>query len=430
MAAMDERLPPQDWMQLPATRAVMAALEAAGGEGCARFVGGCVRDALLGRIAPGAAGLDIDIATPLTPDQVTAALETAGLRAAPTGIAHGTMTAIAHGRPFEVTTLRRDVETDGRHAVVAFSTDWAEDAARRDFRMNALYADAQGRLFDPTGGGVADARAGRVVFVGAPETRIREDYLRILRFFRFSAGYGRGAPDAAALAACAALKAGIAGLSGERIARELRKLLAAPDPRAAVTAMTAAGVLAACAPGLPDAVAGLARFDALVALQARLGEPADAVLRLSALLPDDAGALAAASARLRLSNADRERLAASASQASPVAAGWSAPERRRAVRRLGPARTADRARLAWAADPDPEGAEGWAALLQLARSWTPPAFPLTGADVKAAGAGQGPAVGRALRALEAWWEAEDFAPDRAALLARLPEVLAASPERR
>ncbi|HEY2481791.1 MAG TPA: CCA tRNA nucleotidyltransferase, partial [Caulobacteraceae bacterium] len=188
----------------------MDALIAAAGKDGARFVGGCVRDALLGREVG-----DIDIATPLTPPQVKAALQAAGIATVLTGEAHGVITAVCQGRPFEIATLRRDVETDGRHAVVAFTTDWDEDAARRDFRLNALYADRDGAILDPTGHGVADARAGAVVFVGEPQARIREDALRILRFFRFFAGYGRGQPDAAALAACAELRDLAASLSAE-----------------------------------------------------------------------------------------------------------------------------------------------------------------------------------------------------------------------
>src|ERR1700743_2625281 len=176
------------WMKAPETLAVMNAL------GDARFVGGVVRNALLGKPVD-----DIDIATPLTPDEVTKRLQASKLKAVPTGIEHGTITAVSNGRPFEVTTLRRDVATDGRRAVVAFTTDWSEDAERRDFRLNALYLDMQGRLYDPVGQGGADARAGRVIFVGDAAPRIREDYLRILRFFRFHAWYGRGAPDAAGL---------------------------------------------------------------------------------------------------------------------------------------------------------------------------------------------------------------------------------------
>ena len=197
----------QPWLESQATRAVMRALEAAGGAGCARFVGGCVRNSLLGQPVD-----DIDIATRLRPEQTMAALKAAGLKAVPTGVEHGTVTGVSERRPYEITTLRRDVETDGRRAVVAFTEDWAEDAARRDFRLNALYADAAGTVFDPTGGGLEDAAAGRIVFVGEAETRIREDYLRILRFFRFYAWYGRGEPDAGGLAACAALKGGMAQL--------------------------------------------------------------------------------------------------------------------------------------------------------------------------------------------------------------------------
>ena len=202
----------QPWLESQATRAVMAALEAAGGPGCVRFVGGCVRNSLLGQSVD-----DIDIATRLRPEETIAALKAAGLKAVPTGVEHGTVTGVSERRPYEITTLRRDVETDGRRAVVAFTEDWAEDAARRDFRLNALYADAAGTVFDPTGGGLDDAAAGRIVFVGEAETRIREDYLRILRFFRFYAWYGRGAPDAVGLAACATLKAGMGQLSADRV---------------------------------------------------------------------------------------------------------------------------------------------------------------------------------------------------------------------
>jgi poly(A) polymerase len=386
------------WAAAPATRAVIAALETAGGPDCARFVGGCVRDALLGRPV-----VDIDIATRLTPPETLAALEAAGLRAVPTGIEHGTVTAIADHRPFEITTLRRDVETDGRRAVVAFTTDWAEDAARRDFRLNALYLDAAGVVHDPVGGGIADARAGRIVFVGDAETRIREDYLRVLRFFRFFAWYGQGAPDAAAVAACTALRDGVAGLSGERVSKELLKLLGAMDPRPSVRLMSDAGVLALLLPCPLD----LARFDAMVAIED------DPLLRLAALLPDNAEAALTAAQRLRLSNPMRDRL---------VAATGGLPARltdraaRAAIYRLGVQAFRDRLRLAWAAGGDGQRARD---LLALAEGWTPPAFPLGGADARAAGVAAGPAMGRALKAVEEWWIAEDFPDDRAALKARL-----------
>ncbi|WP_409515215.1 CCA tRNA nucleotidyltransferase, partial [Brevundimonas sp.] len=285
----------QPWLEASATRAVMTALETAGGTGCARFVGGCVRNSLLDQPVD-----DIDIATRLTPDQTMAALKAAGLKAVPTGVEHGTVTGVSERRPYEITTLRRDVETDGRRAVVAFTQDWAQDAARRDFRLNALYADAAGQVFDPTGGGLADAAAGRIVFVGEAQTRIREDYLRILRFFRFYAWYGRGAPDAAGLAACAALKAGMDRLSAERVSKELLKLLAAPDPRSAVQAMAEAGVL--------DRV--LPQVQPLTLFQAICDLTPDPVLRLSALLPAEAAAVAGVAGALRLSNAQRDRLTA------------------------------------------------------------------------------------------------------------------------
>ena len=209
---MSETIGQRPWMTAPETSAVMDALEAAGGADCARYVGGCVRNTLLGKPVS-----DIDIATRLTPEAVIAALKAAKLKAVPTGVEHGTVTAISGGKPFEITTLRRDVETDGRRAVVAFTDDWGEDARRRDFTLNALYAQRDGTLFDPTGHGVADCRAGRIVFVGEAEERVAEDYLRILRFFRFFAWYGAGPADAAALAACETLKGDLKTLSAERV---------------------------------------------------------------------------------------------------------------------------------------------------------------------------------------------------------------------
>ena len=219
---MSETLGQPAWMGAANTTAVLEALEAAGGADCARFVGGCVRNALIGKPID-----DIDIATRLSPDAVTQALKAASLKAVPTGVEHGTVTAVAGGKPFEITTLRRDVSTDGRRAVVAFTDDWAEDAQRRDFTLNSLYARRDGSIYDPTGHGVADARAGRIVFVGEADQRIAEDSLRILRFFRFLAWYGKGPADPTALAACAAARGRIATLSAERVSKELLKLLAA-----------------------------------------------------------------------------------------------------------------------------------------------------------------------------------------------------------
>jgi poly(A) polymerase len=391
----------------------MEALGQAGGEDCARFVGGCVRNAILGTPVR-----DIDIATTLTPPEVIAALEAAGIKAIPTGIAHGTVTAVAKGKPFEITTLRRDVETDGRRAVVAFTTDWAEDAARRDFRLNALYADAAGRLYDPTGEGLADGRAGRVVFVGDPAVRIAEDALRIPRWFRFLAWYGRGEPDAAALAACAEHRMLVNGLSAERIGHELMTLLAAPDPRAAVRLMAQAGVLALLVPG----VVGLERFDALVRIETEILFSEDPLLRLAALLPDDPAAGLATAARLRLANAERDRLGAALASDPPLVSWMSPRETRRAVYRLGPHTFCDRALLAWAASARPAAAVQWRALLAMARTWTPPTLPLTGAEVMAAGVPEGPLVGAVLREVEAWWIDQDFPGDKLSVVERLKAV--------
>ena len=381
----------QPWLSAPATRAVMAALEAAGGPDCARFVGGCVRNALIG--APVA---DIDIATTLRPEQTEAAVRAAGLKAVPTGIAHGTVTAVASGQPFEITTLRRDVSTDGRNATVAFTDDWAEDAARRDFRLNALYADAQGEVFDPTGHGVDDARSSRVVFVGDPATRIREDYLRILRFFRFHAWYGRGEPDAAGLAACRDLAGGMTRLSAERVSSELMKLLAAPDPRPAVAAMASVGVLRQV---LPEATltplfeAGAAQFE-------------DAVVRLMLLLPPDEAVVRGAAARLRLPNAVRDRLAFAAVALPAVDLSMSEREARAVLYRHGAPAVADALRRRWAEAPDRHADPR--RLLALTASWTRPKLPVGGRDLARLGVPPGPETGRLLKAFEDSWIADDF----------------------
>ncbi len=409
---MIESLGAAPWMTRSSTRGVIAALEAAGGPGCARFVGGCVRNAILKRPID-----DIDIATTLTPSEVIRALVAAGLKAHPTGVEHGTVTAVAEGRPFEITTLRRDVETDGRRAVVAFTTDWAEDAQRRDFRLNALYADPNGRLYDPTAGGLADARAGRIVFVGDAETRIREDALRILRFFRFYAWYGRGEPDATALAACAALRELVRALSAERVSAELLKLLAAEDPRAALRLMAQAGVLALV---LPEA-RGLERLEQLVAIETEQLFSEDALLRLAALLPDDPATAARLAERLRLSNAQRDRLAA-ALNPQPRLVSWMSPkETRQLVYRLGLQAFCDRATLGWAAGR-PAAATQWRALLPTAQSFPVPRLPMTGEEVMAAGVPEGPLVGEVLREVEAWWIDNDFPNDKLALIERLKAV--------
>jgi len=400
-------------MRLDKTQAVMAALEAAGGEGCARFVGGCVRNTLTGRPVA-----DIDIATVLEPPAVIAALKAAGLKAVPTGVDHGTVTAVSGGKPYEITTLRRDVETDGRRAVVAFTTDWAQDAQRRDFRLNALYADARGAVFDPTGEGVADAKAGRIVFVGDAETRILEDGLRILRFFRFLAYYGKGEPDAVALAACEKLRDRLTSLSAERVSSELLKLLAADDPRPAVRLMASTGIL----PVVLPMAHGVGRFEGLVEIETEQLFTCDAELRLAALLPDDPKIGARTAEALRLSNAFRDRLVA-ALGTEPRIVSWLSPrETRRAVYRIGAATFCDRVMLAWAASPRPAAGVQWRALLPMAQSWPRPTLPLTGDEVVAAGVPRGPMVGQVLREVEDWWIDQDFIDDKLSVVERLKAV--------
>lgn len=389
---MAQTLSNQDWLTASSTRAVFAALEAAGGPGCARVVGGAVRNAVMGLPVD-----DVDIATPLAPEQVMQALTNAGLKHVATGLAHGTVTAIAEHTPFEITTLRRDVSTDGRNATVAFTSDWTEDALRRDFRLNALYAAPDGEIFDPTGEGLADARAGRIVFVGDARTRIREDYLRILRFFRFHAWYGRGEADAEALAACAALKDGMVRLSAERVSKELLKLLAAPDPRGAVRLMRETGVLAQV---LPQAVA-IARFEAIVALDA------DPVLRLAALLP--AASALEVSQALRLSNAQRDRLIAAQAEDPVLSAAMGPAAARAALYSIGWQAFADRLKLAQA-----EGKGEAGPLLSQLEGWTRPVFPIGGKDALALGLAPGPQVSDVLARVETWWIENDFPTDGAA----------------
>ncbi len=384
------RLENQPWLTSPATVAVFDALEAVGGPDCARFVGGSVRNALVGLPVD-----DFDIATRLKPEETMAALKRAGIKVVPTGLAHGTVTAVSGKKPYEITTLRRDVETDGRRAVVAFTDDWAEDAARRDFRLNALYADRTGAIFDPTGQGVADALAGRVVFVGDPRTRIEEDYLRILRFFRFYAWYGRTEPDPEGLAACAAHAEGLTRLSAERVSKELLKLLAAPDPRPAVHAMAQAGVLVSLLP----AVADLTAFDAICAASE------DAVLRLSVLLPDAPIVVAQIARGLRLSKAVERRLVeAAVGPLDPAAA----PRALRAmIYREGAQVVSDRIQRGAALRP---GSDPTAALI-LVDGWPVPRMPVGGRDLARLGLAPGPEHGRILKAFEAEWIAEDFPVD-------------------
>jgi poly(A) polymerase len=403
------RLDPQPWMTAPSAVKLMAAL------GEARFVGGAVRNALLGTPVN-----DVDIATPHVPQRVCELLQAAGIRTVPTGIEHGTVTAVVDGKPYEVTTLRRDVETDGRRAVVAFTTDWAEDAQRRDFTMNALYVSANGEVFD-TVGGVADLQQGRVRFVGDPSMRIREDYLRILRLFRFHAWYGRGELDKAAQRAAAQEKDGIANLSGERIAKEMLRLLEAEHPAPVLKLMAQSGILARVLPAEPD----LQRLESLSAIDAAHGFAPDALLRLGALVPaanplEFAERLAA---RWKLSNIQHERLRDMAGATELPVPPLPAAELHKLLYRLGPACLKDRLMLAWAERPDCPAQ--WQALLALAKDWKRPHFSLNGADVMAAGVPQGPKVGEVLQRVETWWIENGFPDDRAELDRQLKEAIKA-----
>jgi poly(A) polymerase len=415
-ARRDRPLAAQAWLRAPASRGVLAALGADGRP--ARFVGGCVRDGLLG-LPDG--GRELDVATPERPDQVIRLLERAGLPAIPTGLAHGTVTTIADGRRFEITTLRRDVACDGRHAEVEFTDDFALDAARRDFTINAMSCDEAGRLYDYFCGR-ADLAAGRVRFVGAAAARIAEDYLRILRFFRFFAYYGRPPADAEALAACAAAAPELRRLSGERIQAEMVRLLEAQSPVPALRLMIETGVLGEVIPG-PVALERLARLIELVP-PVPMNERA-ALVRLAALLrppPADPTAAATVIDRWRMSNRDAERLLALT--ADPLPDLWASPaERARDLHRLGAERYADLVRVA-AAEASGDPGAALADALAAADAWQSKRLPVGGNDILALGLPPGPRVGALLAALEAWWIAHDFAPDRAACLAEARRLLA------
>ena len=398
---------PPRWMGTAATRKVLDALKEGGRP--ARFVGGCVRDTLMGRPIA-----DIDIATPMRPDAVIDAVSAAGLKAIPTGLDHGTVTVVADGQPFEVTTLRRDVETDGRRAVVAFTEDWQEDAARRDFTINALSADEDGRVYDYFGG-IEDARTGRVRFVGDPIRRIEEDVLRLLRFFRFYAQLGTPPPDPAALEACRSMAGRIDTLSGERVRVEILKLLAAPDPLPAWRLMVDTEVSANTIgePGDVDRLAGLVAIET----------DSDPIRRLAALLTGGSDGAARLADRLKTSRAERDRLIALADRGGRVDPAMPSRAAREMAYRLGSPVARDEILLAWAAAPRDGRFKDLASQVE---GWTPPDFPLKGRDALALGMASGPEVGDLLQAIEEDWIAGDFEAGRKALLEILERRIAAS----
>jgi poly(A) polymerase len=381
------------WLEWPETQALAAVFPA----GSLRFVGGAVRDGLLGRPVH-----DVDAATTLSPDEVMAVLHSAQIRTIPTGIDHGTVTARINERSIEITTLRRDEHTDGRHAQVAFTSNWEEDAARRDFTMNALYLSPQGELFDYTGG-VADAKAGHVRFIGDSQKRIAEDYLRILRFFRFFAHYGSGKADAQALAACTQARGELAGLSGERIQHEMWRLLQATAPLSALQAMAASGVLAQ--------LFGQEITSATVQAVGQL--PAEPLVRLSALLAaEGAKGVEQLATRWRLSGHQRKALLAHVQLVERWSVAWSPAVHKQEIRSVGAVCFLAAAHIRAALyGEDTKAAQA------LAQSWQVPEFPLRGADLLAAGVEEGKALGIQLQALETAWEASDYTLAKDQLLA-------------
>ncbi len=385
-----------DTMRRDAVRTVFAALEAKGGKGCVRFVGGCVRNVVMGHGTP----TDLDLSTQLVPDDTEAALAAAGLKSVPTGKAFGTITAVVDGAPYEITSLREDVETDGRRAVVSYTDDWAKDAQRRDFYLNALYADIDGQVYDPTGFGLDDARQGRVRFIGEASQRIREDYLRILRFFRFSAGYAAEF-DVASLEACVALKAGLDGLSAERIWGETHKTLNLIRPLRAFEAMLRGDVLPHIVPGWIGSGNGLPELAVMIAASD------DPVLRLTALL--DAGIdlsearLATVQARMRFSNAVLERLVAVGAVMGPLGDAQTPDDLKRLIYRYGRVAVTDGIALAAAHAGRMPGE-----VLRHVEALEVPAFPLKGADLIRRGLKAGPEVGQRLKQIETDWVNSDF----------------------
>lgn len=390
---MAEALPAADWTQRADLAALVAALDPHG-EGLVRYVGGAVRDTLLGIPVK-----DIDMATPLEPPAVIERLAAAGIRSVPTGLAHGTVTAVLEGGPVEITTLRRDVATDGRHATVAFSQSWQEDAARRDFTINALYADPRDLAVHDYFGGLKDLNARRLHFIGDAVQRIREDYLRILRYFRFQARFGSLPADATAEAACSVLAPGLKGLSRERIASELLLLLALADPAPTVLRMAELGVLAVI---LPEA--NPAALPPLIAAEQADAIAPEPLRRLAALLPAEPALAEQVGARLRLSIAQRKHLAAVAARTVPEEAA------RALAYRVGREAARDRLLIGGASAAPLSG-------------WEIPRFPLKGGMIVARGVSAGPDVARILRTVEAKWVEENF-PDEARVMALLDAEIA------
>ncbi len=412
----------EPWFQAPALRRVFELLNVEGGE--ARVVGGAVRNSLLGL----AAG-DVDLATTWRPEEVAERAKAAGIKVVPTGIDHGTVTLVIDGTPFEVTTLRRDVATHGRRAEVAFGTGWKEDAERRDFTINALYANSEGEIFDFVGG-LADLESRTLRFIGNAAERVAEDYLRILRFFRFFALYGSGRPDAEGLRACAQARAKLSTLSAERVWGEMKKLLSAEDPGRALLWMRQAGVLGEVLPETEKW--GIDAIPGLIAAEKIFSWAPDPLLRLAAIVPPDSERLRGLAERLRLSKAEAAYLVRFA-EAPAIAPTLPDAALDRELYRRGKEGIIARLKLSLASarrksETDPAFLAETASfrrLLARAEKWQRPVFPLNGADVLKAGVAPGPQVGELLSQLENFWVERNFSVDRATLVARLETLVRA-----
>jgi poly(A) polymerase len=389
-----------DWLDDPSLRALCALLDPDGSGDLARFVGGAVRDTLLGLPVK-----DIDVATVHAPEEVMARLQAAGVRCVPTGLAHGTVTAILDRGPVEITTLRRDLETDGRRATVAFGGDWREDAARRDFTMNALYAAPGTRTLFDYFDGRTDLAAGRVRFIGDPRARIAEDHLRILRYFRFLARFGHADARSADYDACVAMADTLKALSRERVADELMRLLGTVDPVPALRLMADGGIFRAIVPEIDPE--GVQRVTALHQRLAAMGSEPDPLLRLIALAPQDAAVADRIASRLKMSNKARGRIVAALGEAQPGDA-------RVLAYRIGLRGALDRIALGHALAPD--------AAHDL-NDWDVPRLPVSGRDVIARGVTAGPLVARTLRSIEAAWIAAGF-PGRSETLMLADQLVA------
>ncbi len=401
----------QAWLSDHATKRLVAAL--ATGTETVRFVGGCVRDAVRGEEVR-----DVDLATVHLPHKVTELLEAAAIEAIPTGIDHGTVTAVVEGKPFEITTLRKDVETFGRHAKVAFTDNWFEDAKRRDFTVNAIYADPDGRIFDPVDG-VGDARLGLVRFIGEADERIREDYLRILRFFRLNAQFGQSELEKKSLAACVRNKAGLAKLSGERIQSEIMQLIATASTSAVLRQMNEALILNEILPELDPK--RLVVLDRLIVVESQRTRDPDPVLRLAALLRGGEDAVLQMSQRLRVSNQMRDRLIRFVRAYTRDTETWRIPHKlRRSLYKLGQSTMIDVMLVRWAEDE--ALADHWQDLLDYAETWSRPELEIKAKDVMDLGIEAGPDVGRLLSIVEDWWIENDFPRDQAKQLEYLKKV--------